>query len=86
MEKKPEKPVVPAKPRTLSVAEKARNFERIVAEVTESVGYKSIKVSRSESDINTADVRNTFETSTNNGTFQVVDADELVITADHLTK
>lgn len=82
MEKK-EKPVVPTKPRTLSVAEKARNFERIVAEVGESVECKSIKISKSESDINYSDMRNTIEISTD-GSFQVVDADEIVITANHL--
>lgn len=84
MEKK-EKPVVPAKPRTKSVAEKARNFERIVSESTESVRCKSIKVNTSESDRYNADIRNTIKTSINE-IFQVVDADGLDITADHLMK
>ncbi|KAG4068539.1 hypothetical protein HA402_004880 [Bradysia odoriphaga] len=83
MEKK-EKPMVPAKPRTLSVVEKARNFERVVAEFADNVGCKSIKVSKSESDINNTDIRNTVELSTN-GTFLNVDAYELLdISADHL--
>ncbi|XP_037031453.1 proto-oncogene DBL-like isoform X2 [Bradysia coprophila] len=83
MEKK-ERPIVPAKPRTLSVADKARNFEKVMAELTDSVGCKSIKVSKSESDINNADIRNTIELSTN-GTFENVDSYELFdISADHL--
>ena len=82
MEKK-ERPVVPAKPRTLSVVEKARNFERIVSEVGENGVCKTIKVSKSESDVNNSHMRSTFEISTNDD-FQVSDADEFDITADHL--
>lgn len=60
MERK-EKPKVPAKPRNLSVAEKAKHFERVVAEITDVIG---IKISMSEKDIREANIRNNTTEST----------------------
>lgn len=81
-----EKPKVPAKPRTLSVAEKARNFDRLVAEFAEVIAARPIKISMSESDINKANTKNVFEESTNNGTVHIMDADNTDINTDEFIK
>lgn len=75
MERK-EKPKVPAKPRTLSVAEKARYFDRVLAEVTQVIGIKS---SLSESDIKEADMRTNFAEATD-GISQIIDTNDADIT------
>lgn len=71
-----EKPEVPAKPRNLSVIEKARHFERVVAEVTEVIG---IKISKSETDIKETNMKNNIVESTN-GIVHIIDDDETDIT------
>lgn len=75
MERK-DKPKVPAKPRNLSVAEKTRHFERVVAEITDVIG---IKISMSEKDISEANIRNNSTESTDK-IVHIIDADETDIT------
>lgn len=85
MERK-EKPIVPAKPRNLSVAEKARRFDRVVAEVTQAVQRKPIKICLSESDINETNVRNIIEDSMNETVHNNMDADESDIITEQFMK
>lgn len=81
MERK-EKPIVPSKPRHLSVSEKAKFFDAVIAEVAETVGGKSIKISASESDIHKPNTKNNFDELTDHNVD--VDADE--VTTETLIK
>lgn len=83
MERK-EKPIVPAKPRN-SVAEKARRFDRVVAEITQANGSRPIKSSMSKSDIDETNIRNIIEESMS-GTVHNMDADETDIITEQFMK
>lgn len=61
MERK-EKPVVPTKPHSLSVAEKARNFDRVVAEITQAT-IRPTRYHKSESEFDKTNIKNDVEDS-----------------------